>query len=503
MQTVKLGKIFFGDVDGDSEAKRKNFDELFYGDKDIYDQLIEENKFLIVGRKGTGKSFLGNYLKNKVIAKGKFYQSKIYKGKDLNLYRLIKLGEFDIDTKQGELIWEYILFSILADLSLQDKSVLMYIPFSNKNKLRKFLRDKENEFKLTKINRSRENGIKVKGKQKEQELGAEAKEKEDLTYELKKYYEKLPKLKKLTTQALKKSNIVLIIDDLDSLNISTRMNTNYSQCIANLINVTKEINIELENIKGGKNKIIILLRDDILEYLNDNDSNINKSISNKYIKLDWWIKDEDKKTFEHPLIQMILLKVKKSTPEYYTMKDEELYELLFPKEIEGKEMISFLLEYSFGRPRDVIQFLTIIKDKDKGKKSFEAKSFKKYKKDYSEAFYRELKNEISIHEESEMLRNTIKLIQDFKRINFSYEKINEYYNSNKDNYPHIKDLKEALCYMYKLGVVGNTWSIPCKSQEGKTRYRVSWSYREDNGVDLNLSKNITVHKGLRRAFKLY
>lgn len=501
-QRINIGEIFLGEVDGESEAKRDDFNELFYGDKEIYKQLTDEDKFLVIGRKGTGKSFLGNYLNKRIQNKGEKYKSRIYTGKDLNLHRMIGLGQFEIDAKQGENIWEYVLLNIFAEMIIEEKSLTKYIPFTGKNKLRRFLNDPEKNFKATKFTQSTTSKFTASIKNKATEVGADAQDGVNINFELKKYYENLPKLKQLTISALSKSNITLIIDDLDELRICSKMDEYYSQCIANLINVSKHMNIELSCKTRGKNKIIILLRDDIVEYLNENDSNINKAISNKFIKLDWWEKDKDKKPYEYRLMQMILLKVRKSTPEYKDMADGELYKLLFPKKVEGKEVINYLLDYSFGRPRDIIQYLNIVRDKERIKKTFDAASFKKYKKEYSEAFYRELKNEISIHERSELLKETIKLIQDFKHITFAYEDIEKYYTDRKENYTEIKDLKEALKEMYKLGVIGNTWNIPSKTQGAKPQHRVAWAYRDDNGSDLNLSKRMKVHNGLSKAFKL-
>lgn len=502
IQRVKIGNIFLGEVDGESESRRKNFEELFYGDEETYNKLIDEEKFLVIGRKGTGKSFLGNYLVHKVKKLNKNYISKIYKGKDLNLYRLIKLGEFDIDVKEGELIWEYILLNIIAELLNERDSKKKYIPFTNEYRLDKLLKKCDRDFKISGLGKSKENSLKggVKKKLKnEMEFTASKKETVNINYELKKYYDKIPQLKKIVFNVLKNTNTLIVLDDLDSMKIKEHMDKYYTQCISNLINITKEMNDEFKRLGDNNNKIIILLRDDIYEHLHDNDTNINKSTSNKYIKLDWWRTDNEASEFEHPLIKMILIKVKNSTPGYRYLSDEQLYKILFPKEIEEKPIINYLLEYSYGRPRDIIQFLNVIKDRHKGKKSFESECFRISGREYSELFFKELKNEIAIHEKSLMLQDTIKLIRNLNKINFSYNDISQRYTDNIESYPYIVDLKESLEYMYKLGVIGNTWK---KHGSNPAVYRMSWGYRDVNGARLNLNNKMTVHKGLRKAFNL-
>ena len=55
--TVTLREIFIGDPDGLAEAKNDKFLSFFYTKNRKYEELIgDKNKFLITGRKGTGKT---------------------------------------------------------------------------------------------------------------------------------------------------------------------------------------------------------------------------------------------------------------------------------------------------------------------------------------------------------------------------------------------------------------------------------------------------------------
>lgn len=501
---LKIGKLFLGEVDGETEAQREGFDELFYVQDDTYDQLLDGEKFLIIGRKGTGKTILANYLKRKIDLRGGNNYCYIKGANDLNLYKLIKLGESDIDREQGELAWEYILYSMLADIVIEKHNISKHIFWSPINKLKKFMNNDANNFRLVEMSTSEvienTNNVKAKDIALSGKMGFTT----NIKYELKKYYEKLSGLKKILDRALINNNITIIIDDLDSLKVSDKMDINYIQCIANLINAVKRINIKLSQISNSKSKIIILLRDDIYKYLNDNDTNINKIVSNKSFEINWWrgIKEKSskKESYEHPLIQMVLLKIKKSTPAYEHLTDEELYRLIFPSYVKNKPLIDYLLDYSFGRPRDIIQFLNIIKDKDRESKSFKKNAFQYYLKDYSYAFYRELRNEISIHENADMIKDSIKMIRDLKRINFDLETIKQHYHDNKENYVNIVDIKESLSVLYKLGIIGNSWEV--YKRNGKIKYHVSWSYREDSETEPNFSKTFTVHQALWKSLAL-
>lgn len=60
--SVKLKDIYLGVPDGATEAENKNFEELFYDSNNKYDELMKnDEKFLVVGNKGTGKTYLAKY----------------------------------------------------------------------------------------------------------------------------------------------------------------------------------------------------------------------------------------------------------------------------------------------------------------------------------------------------------------------------------------------------------------------------------------------------------
>mgnify|MGYP000606352445 FL=1 len=60
---VKLKDIYLGVPDGATEAESKNFEELFYDPNNKYDELMDnEEKFLVIGNKGAGKTYLAKYV---------------------------------------------------------------------------------------------------------------------------------------------------------------------------------------------------------------------------------------------------------------------------------------------------------------------------------------------------------------------------------------------------------------------------------------------------------
>ena len=67
----------FGNVDGKNETSKNSFSlDSFFNHEKIYEKL-EEGKYLILGNKGTGKSFLLEYFRKRKEKEGNIF-SHIY-----------------------------------------------------------------------------------------------------------------------------------------------------------------------------------------------------------------------------------------------------------------------------------------------------------------------------------------------------------------------------------------------------------------------------------------
>ena len=63
IKDIRLKDIDLGSIDGDYESKNVHFEDYFYNRHTDYDLIKnEKNKFLIIGRKGSGKTYLSKYL---------------------------------------------------------------------------------------------------------------------------------------------------------------------------------------------------------------------------------------------------------------------------------------------------------------------------------------------------------------------------------------------------------------------------------------------------------
>lgn len=313
-------------------------------------------------------------------------------------------------------------------------------------------------------------------------------------YTRKEFYKVLEEVEENIFNCLKSINVVIILDDIDELEMNFNEENNSITAINKLIEAFKEINMELSKLDFSPSKCILLLRSDILENLNKRSNNLNKIIQDNTVEL-YWIDKEHKHPENHELMKMILNKIKKSCKEYEKIDNSTLYNKLFPKNINGDNAVTYLINNSFGRPRDIICYLNIIKKRNPNSISFTPRMFRECKQEYSKSFLRELENELKVHIESDVVDQYLHLLRGFARNTFFIGDLKRYYKSRRKFYKKIPNIEKYLNILYKFGVIGNSWTVKRQGKKDKVIY--SWGYRKDGNPIADTSKKFSVHYGLR------
>ena len=120
MENVPVSILKLGEVDGKKEARDPDFENLFYLGDGYYDELDKQNKYIIIGRKGTGKSVLINYYKKQIDKKDNAFCKII----TVPSFMKRKLKTFDynkLNTEELEEFWKYVLLKELTGLILENK----------------------------------------------------------------------------------------------------------------------------------------------------------------------------------------------------------------------------------------------------------------------------------------------------------------------------------------------------------------------------------------------
>jgi len=239
--------------------------------EDYFDTLegLQSVRFIVLGRKGTGKSALGKVLYS-LAANNKGTEENFFcdfvRHNDIRLEQVVQITQDNASTAYSSFLYEWIILIKLIKLLIQNQSLLnekeseMLKKFLNKNsgftsidqqKAKEFLEKNSSNVDITYLKRFFKMTFK-----------------KDLTISKEKapFHELLPDLKDTIVELLKKdknsineNEYLLIFDDLD-IDFDLNSKDKLLALIA-LLRVTKDYNTE---VFGNLNaKIVLLLRDDI------------------------------------------------------------------------------------------------------------------------------------------------------------------------------------------------------------------------------------------------
>ncbi|MCK9491735.1 MAG: ATP-binding protein [Sulfurimonas sp.] len=492
---MKIEDLNFGNIEGKDEFDLSNgifknsIDDVFFLDKKInYESFLKGEKSYIYGHKGTGKTSLLKYLeykadkeKNKTIS----ILFKDIKNNTLIYSTFLKLlGSVHDKNRASKAFWQWFILSIIIkenNIETTEDNLIFYTKNTLFSKLSTF---------LTKI-------INVKYKYQsanhELEIGTNFSDlKIDENNDLFNAGIKIDILQNLIQKNLK-DKFYIFIDELET----SKMSENYFQdsiLIKNLIIMVNSINKLSENIF-----ITLAVRTEVLNNIFSAGDEINKLLESKGICIQW---EYDKYSITHPLIQIILKKIRYSMKnnsniniinKSITLSDKEIFDYWFEEElVEGiynSEQV--LLNNTWLKPRDIIRLMNILQKEAFYSQKFNKSFFKEAIKKYSDASWDEIQEElVSILDKDEIL-SIIKTLTNYES-EFSYIELKARIirNSNFDH-PQTEKIIDA---MYDTGIIGNKFL----DETGFLTYK--YSFRGNRYIDKNVG--IEVHKGLWECFTI-
>lgn len=487
--------MFIGDSDGLSEANKNKFTTFFYTKNKKYQELKDDNKFIVSGRKGTGKTILAKYYESQEISNGNFAK---YIDKDEVLFNQLQtIGNCSVPENERAV---FISYSILLDIGklicenkkkiLKDKGIKRFGLAKKIRIIKKIvnINNFNNGYELNEYSLKKSNGISggVIGKDKSVNL-SKCKERTDI-FKKSKYYNSYEGLKCIIFDILTFIRVTLIIDDLDEYGDKITEDSDSAKFLAKFIEITYKFNLLFKEKSPGS-KIILIFRSDLFILLHSASTNLNKYTVNSRIVLDW-LRDSNANCPEnHLLIDMILTKVKVSVPEFKGKTNKELFENLFPKKIKGVDTLKYLLGFSQGRPRDIVNLLNMIIERYPDNISFENNMFLELENEYSKSFCDELRNEMSLYYSSDYINECIAMITYINKKTFWISDAKSTLEKHQDVFMNIKNVEEAVNILYKYGFVGNIKPIGNK---------YSFGYKEDGRNIVRFEDKFTVHYAVRK-----
>lgn len=469
----------FGYADADKEYLRieNYFDIVFYDTNNKLEKIINSWPFIVVGRKGVGKSA---------------YCAKIRALQNENLYvNYLPLNKFEYSTFEKTSTdknicgaqkylhsWNFLLLNLIYKdlvykMNISEPEELTTVL----DMLKKLGFSLEFDYKqyistLSKLKMGV--NLKVFDASYEKEFGTKPSN----------FLERISRINDLMLNNLNEiylgeAKLLLLLDGVDDV---LRFKKNRLEILNSLIR-----SIDLLNGYFSENKInikiIIFIREEIFSLLNDTD--MNKIKRDSSIKIDWCKNTDALK--EIVKLRMQFSGVKKENT-------EQQFENMFPKKIKDKPFWDYLLEYTLYKPRDVIQFFKCCQELYGNKPKLIYSEVNEAIKYYSNQYFiDEMKNGLSGFIDDDIISVIPTIFTKISSKKFSLDEFIQKSNTQLvSKNIEIGDAKLILRSLYEIGYLGQLIESGC----GKHRKpSVQFKYRNPSS-NVDFDNKFIIHKGI-------
>jgi len=441
--------VSFGKDDAAMDAKQGFLDKVFLKTS-FYHRVRTGQKFLVTGRKGSGKTAICLSLKNALEAEGR--TTILATSKLLSVPKMQQIKGTSInDQERFETSWRYVFLvkisiELLRNLDLRDyeffdldsheKKKLREIRsfLARNNEIDKSLWRKMSSFfnLFSKFSAKLPGGV---------EAGIETRQIETI-YDLSSMLDKLEECIIGLSTRLNDFNLAILVDEIDDIWDSTEES---KPLIIGLLNSIRKLNSSFSS------NIVLLafLRSDIWDSLSFSDKDKFRSEDER---ISW--SDEDLKV----LITTRGMTSAKLTG-FQTNEVDLIWKTLFESYVDQKDSFKYITDRTLKRPREVIQFcnlaLSIAQDNNNTKIS--QQDIKAAEARYSTWKLDDLVNEFKI--QYPFLRDVLGIFQGFDK-SFSKKRISERYKEAQkflvERFPELisLDLDLLLQLLFAIGFIG-------------------------------------------------
>lgn len=501
---VSTKSMFIGIPEAEGEARFSSqirLVDVFEDFLDIFEKFAGVN-FLLTGRKGSGKTAVAEFILHNANKEANIF-STIIKASDLDLEKLVQIGQKKTDSSEEKFLFEWIILVTLANLMTENEAVKNLREYSY---LKNFL-DRNSgmvdiqSMKVEEVLEKKHRSLDIQPFKKLFKIvfGKDF----EITRKKAFFYELIPGLKRVLFEILTSKDdfhneYFIIFDDLD---IGFRESDQSSvENLINLIRVAKDINLNFFGKIPNSGKVLILLRNDIKRILTETvegNADSAKIFSSYEIPISWYQHDRFKRDENLLPIKKFLNKRIKINFEKkgYEFDQRDPWRSFISSDVgDDKGSFKYLLDYTFYRPRDLILFFKPIDSMDFNI-PIDKDDFTKLLSLYSKEISLEVQNELSAKFSQESITSIFSALRARKyRQPFTFEELESELIKFELDYP----IEEAVEELYEYGIIGNYQ----RSANGKF---ISFKYRDNPDIPkpVSFEEKFILHNSLNTYFELY
>lgn len=287
----------------------------------------------------------------------------------------------------------------------------------------------------------------------------------------------------------KQKRICILFDELELFVRDNDQRRRDLHLIRDLLYAVARINRSI----GGDNPITVYasVRSEVLEEINRLGPETKRDVEDFGAKVSWNTKVNDN---NHPLLKIISSKINNSELEQGIEKTPDVWNSYFTGNFYGHKSIErYLLDVSMLKPRNIIRLLKLSQSAALNSKSITNDSLKEVETDFSNGVWTEIEEELlSGYKPDEV--SSIKGLLSGMNAKFSFRDICQ--RSEKLKIKFLKsdgEVKNLILALYRAGAIGNFY----RNSQGYNRDR--WIFR--NFPEPILHEQFSVHVSLRKSLQ--
>lgn len=460
------------------DAKTENTERYFYHVKEV-ERIISGKKSYVIGRKGTGKTSITQYIEG-ISDPNIFSEQLSFKNFPFNeLYSLKNSGY--THPNQYITFWKYIIYSHICKMMARNEAIESGISASLKklyapepiNTLQRWIKKwTANDFAFQVLGTGGKVGFKENNNNDT-------------------WIERVDALESVIAEYIDESTYYVVFDELDEDYkniIDKNQYENYTHLLTGLFKAVQDIK---STFKSERFKIfpVVFLRDDIYSILTDADKTKWDDFK---IELDW---DKNK------IKDLVAFRISRAlNPSGPIMKFPTAWHSLFDQSPigvghrQGKEMsaFEFMCRSTHLRPRDFTKYIQACAEATPdGANIIPAETIKKVDKTFSNYLKRELIDEI--HSVIPDISNIFDVLSQIRKQTFTHEEFKKALEQkNKDGTVKETDSAFVLRILFLFSVIGNQ-----PRQVNQTVFRYI-----NKEASPNFTENFVVHRGLLKSLQI-
>jgi len=475
-------KVFLGSPEAEAEAignARMPLLEVYEDFHNLFTELSAE-KFIVVGRKGSGKSAFGEYLQLKSKEDSTLH-TKFIRGAEANLERIVQIGQQAGASVETDSLFKWIIYTHILRLFCNLEIAKETTEYNN---LRQFLTKNSGYIDISDLEIKgliEKQGFDVALEYFKRFFTTKFNRQIEIKSERAPYFKILPHLEETIIKILTSREVTdngntfaIFFDDLDvDFKISDPTSV---RNLLSLIRTCKYINNDVFGKNNIISKVILFIRDDVENFLTGKnvETDTAKVFASYSTRINWYQEEfagdfskEDELNLKKFINNRIIYAFEKNG--LPVDRDNPWSSLVGFSSSYDKTSFKFIVNKTLFRPRDLLLFFLPL-DANKYNIPLSYHDIDILVEQYSEELAKEVRSELSAFFKDTTIEAIFKALGKICRSVDSYTKAVEIFNA------HIKDenAEEILQYLFDRSIIGTAnnqgwYTFKCRENERKKK----------------------------------